>query len=82
MQIKVFSNRLQDKTCRNFMDDVLIYGKGTLDEHFQDVRKTRIFLRENKFYCNPTKCKWATDGTHSMGHENFQRWSAGTDRGN
>ena len=28
----------QDKICLNFMDNILIYGKGSFDEHMTEVR--------------------------------------------
>ena len=46
----------QDKICLNFMDDILIYGKGSFDEHMAEVRQILTALRDNKFYCNPDKC--------------------------
>jgi hypothetical protein len=44
--------------CHAYLDDVVIYTKGTLEEHKAQVLKVLEALAENGLRLKPHKCKW------------------------
>jgi Reverse transcriptase (RNA-dependent DNA polymerase). len=50
--------RLLDKKVIAYLDDILIYTTGTLDEHIQDVREVFDKLQERNLRVAPEKCEF------------------------
>ena len=47
-----------DDFCIAYMDDILIYSSGTLEEHIQHVRKVLNRLQEHELYVKLKKCEF------------------------
>ena len=58
---------LVDWICIVYMDDILIYGGDTLEEHQECVRQVLQRLRENGLYIKATKCAWAASEVTFLG---------------
>jgi hypothetical protein len=43
-----------------YLDDVLVYSGGTLEEHIEHVKKVLRKLKEHKLYLQPRKCEFHT----------------------
>jgi hypothetical protein len=56
-----------DVFCTAYIDDVLIYGKGTLEEHKEDVKKVLRKLQQNKLLLHPDKCEFHVTKTDYLG---------------
>ncbi|USP73296.1 Reverse Transcriptase [Curvularia clavata] len=50
-----------------YLDDVLVYSKGTLEEHIEHVKKVLRKLKEYKLYLQPGKCEFHTQETEFLG---------------
>jgi hypothetical protein len=50
-----------------YLDDVLVYSSGTLEEHVEHVRKVLRKLKEYKLYLQPGKCEFHTKETEFLG---------------
>jgi hypothetical protein len=47
-----------DVFCTAYIDNVLIYRKGTLKEYKEDVKKVLKKLQQNKLLLHSNKCKF------------------------
>ena len=56
-----------DDFCIAYMDDVLVYSKGTLEEHVQQVRKVLQRLHERELYVKLEKCEFHVQETRFLG---------------
>jgi Reverse transcriptase (RNA-dependent DNA polymerase)/RNase H-like domain found in reverse transcriptase/Integrase zinc binding domain/Chromo (CHRromatin Organisation MOdifier) domain/gag-polyprotein putative aspartyl protease len=56
-----------DDFCIAYMDDVLVYTTGTLDEHIQHVRKVLKSLHEHELYVKLEKCEFHVQETKFLG---------------
>ena len=56
-----------DDFCITYMDDVLVYSKGTLEEHIQQVRKVLQRLHERELYVKLEKCEFHVQETRFLG---------------
>ena len=56
-----------DDFCIAYMDDVLVYSDGTLEEHIQHVRKVLERLKECGLYVKLEKCEFHTQETRFLG---------------
>jgi Reverse transcriptase (RNA-dependent DNA polymerase)/RNase H-like domain found in reverse transcriptase len=56
-----------DRFVLVYIDDILIYSK-TLEEHLQHLRLVLQALRDNKFYCKTSKCRFCTSQVAYLGH--------------
>ncbi|KAG9194056.1 hypothetical protein G6011_04091 [Alternaria panax] len=50
-----------------YIDDVLVYSSGTLEEHVEHVKKVLRKLKEYKLYLQPGKCEFHTKETEYLG---------------
>src|SRR6185369_9810396 len=50
-----------------YLDDVLVYSRGTLEEHVEHVKKVLRKLKEYKLYLQPQKCEFHTKETDFLG---------------
>jgi hypothetical protein len=50
-----------------YLDDVLVYSRGTLEEHIEHVKKVLRKLKECKLYLQPGKCEFHTKETDFLG---------------
>ncbi|KAG9192563.1 hypothetical protein G6011_11297 [Alternaria panax] len=50
-----------------YIDDVLVYSSGTLEEHVEHVKKVLSKLKEYKLYLQPGKCEFHTKETEYLG---------------
>jgi hypothetical protein len=53
--------------CHAYLDDVVIYTKGSLDQHKKHVRLILEALNENGLRLKPHKCKWFTKECNFLG---------------
>jgi hypothetical protein len=53
--------------CHAYLDDVVIFTKGSLDEHKEHVRLILEALRDNGLRLKPHKCKWFTKECNFLG---------------
>jgi hypothetical protein len=53
--------------CHAYLDDVVIYTKGTLEEHKAQVAKVLTTLAENDLRLKPHKCHWFTKRCDFLG---------------
>ena len=51
-----------------YLDDVLVYSKGTLEEHVEHVKKVLRKLKEYKLYLQPGKCEFHKKETEFLGY--------------
>ena len=56
-----------DVFCTAYIDDVLIYSSGTLEEHKEHVRKVLKKLQERKLLLHPDKCEFHVTKTDYLG---------------
>jgi hypothetical protein len=56
-----------DDFCIAYMDDVLVYTNGTLEEHIQHVRKVLERLQEHELYVKLEKCEFHVQETRFLG---------------
>ena len=56
-----------DDFCIAYMDDVLVYTNGTLEEHIQHVRKVLKRLQEHELYVKLEKCEFHVQETRFLG---------------
>jgi hypothetical protein len=56
-----------DVFCTAYLDDILVYGKGTLEEHIKDNKKVLRKLQEYKLLLNPDKCEFHVKETEYLG---------------
>jgi len=56
-----------DDFCIAYMDDVLVYTNGTLEEHIQHVRKVLQRLQEHELYVKLEKCEFHVQETRFLG---------------
>src|SRR5204863_9853214 len=64
------NNSLRDyfyEFCIAYMDDVLVYTKGSHEEHIEHVRKVLQRLQEHKLYVKLEKCKFHVQKTNFLG---------------
>ena len=52
-----------DVFCTVYLDDVLVYSGGSLEEHVQHVRKVLDKMREYRLLLHPNKCEFHTTKT-------------------
>jgi len=57
-----------DEFCIAYLDDVLIYSSGTLEEHIEQVRKVLIRLKESELYVKLEKCEFHVEKTKFLGY--------------
>jgi hypothetical protein len=57
-----------DVFCAAYLDDVLVYSRGTLQEHVEHVKKVLRKLREYKLLLHPDKCEFHTKENDYLGH--------------
>ncbi|KAK1916818.1 hypothetical protein P3342_004373 [Pyrenophora teres f. teres] len=50
-----------------YLDDILVYSKGTLEEHIELVKKVLRKLKNRKLYLQPEKCEFHTQETEFLG---------------
>jgi len=50
-----------------YLDDILVFSK-TLEEHEQHIRSVLDTLRQNKYYCKPSKCHFFKTEVKYLGH--------------
>jgi hypothetical protein len=50
-----------------YLDDVLVYSSGTLEEHVEHAMKVLRKLKEYKLYLQPGKCEFHTKETDFLG---------------
>ncbi|EFQ86320.1 hypothetical protein PTT_18478, partial [Pyrenophora teres f. teres 0-1] len=50
-----------------YLDDILVYSKGTLKEHIELVKKVLRKLKNRKLYLQPKKCEFYTQETEFLG---------------
>ncbi|KAG9186916.1 hypothetical protein G6011_01003 [Alternaria panax] len=50
-----------------YLDDVLVYSRGSLEEHVEHVKKVLRKLREYKLYLQPGKCEFHVKETEFLG---------------
>ena len=50
-----------------YLDDVLVYSKGTLEEYIKHVKKVLRKLKEYKLYLQLEKCEFHTKETEFLG---------------
>ena len=50
-----------------YLDDVLVYSRGTLEEHVEHVKKVLQKLKQYKLYLQPEKCEFHTHETKFLG---------------
>jgi hypothetical protein len=50
-----------------YLDDVLVYSSGTLEEHVEHVKKVLRKLKEYKLYLQPGKCEFHVKETEFLG---------------
>ncbi|KAL6161592.1 hypothetical protein ACJBU6_00699 [Exserohilum turcicum] len=50
-----------------YLDDVLVYTNGTLEEHVEHVKKVLRKLKEYKLYLQASKCEFYTKETEYLG---------------
>jgi Reverse transcriptase (RNA-dependent DNA polymerase)/RNase H-like domain found in reverse transcriptase len=53
--------------CHAYLDDVVIYTRGTLEKHKEHVRLILEALQENGLRLKPQKCKWFTKQCDFLG---------------
>ena len=56
-----------DDFCIAYMDDVLVYSSGTLEEHIEHVRKVLVRLKERGLFVKPEKCEFHVTETKFLG---------------
>ena len=56
-----------DDFCTAYMDDVLIYTSGTLEEHIEHVRRVLKHLLDNELYVKLEKCEFHVQETRFLG---------------
>jgi len=56
-----------DEFCIAYMDDVLVYSHGTLEEHITHVRKVLTRLQEHELYVKLEKCEFHVQETRFLG---------------
>ena len=56
-----------DKTVVAYLDDILIYTTGTLQEHVHDVQQVLTKLQARNLKANPKKCEFHTKETEFLG---------------
>ena len=54
--------------CLAYLDNILIYTKGTLEEHKEQVRKVLIKLEARKLTLKLKKCAWHKTEVKFLGH--------------
>ena len=57
-----------DDFCVAYMDDVLVYSSGTLEEHIEHVRKVLSRLKEHGLFVKPEKCEFHVTETKFLGY--------------
>src|SRR5215471_4800150 len=57
-----------DEFCIAYLDDVLIYSSGTLEEHIEQVRKVLIRLKDSELYVKLEKCEFHVEETKFLGY--------------
>ena len=50
-----------------YLDDVLVYSRGSLEEHVEHVKKVLRKLKEYKLYLQAKKCEFHTQETEFLG---------------
>ena len=50
-----------------YLDDVLVYSRGTLEEHAEYVKKVLRKLKEYRLYLQPEKCEFYVKETDYLG---------------
>ena len=50
-----------------YLDDILVYSKGSLEDHVEHVKKVLRKLRKYKLYIQPEKCEFHTQETEFLG---------------
>ncbi|KAK3204109.1 hypothetical protein GRF29_106g1840700 [Pseudopithomyces chartarum] len=56
-----------DVFCTVYLDDVLVYSGGSLEEHVQHVRKVLDKMKEYRLLLHPNKCEFHTTKTEYLG---------------
>jgi hypothetical protein len=44
--------------CHAYLDDVVVFTKGTREQHYEHVSKILALFKENELRLKPHKCKW------------------------
>ena len=52
-----------------YMDDIGIWTKGNIDQHFAKVCMCLSALANNGLKANPLKCEWAVQNTDFLGYD-------------
>jgi RNase H-like domain found in reverse transcriptase/Reverse transcriptase (RNA-dependent DNA polymerase)/Integrase zinc binding domain len=58
---------LFDTICVVYLDDILIYGGATEEQHWDCVRQVLDRLRKFQLYANPVKCQFKTEAVEFLG---------------
>jgi hypothetical protein len=56
------------RTCLVYLDDVLIFTRGTLEQHLSDIEEVLERLKEHGLVANPSKCELAKRELTYVGH--------------
>lgn len=56
------------KSCLVYLDDVLVFTRGTIDEHVHDVSEILNRLKDHGLKANPGKCRMAQKELVYLGH--------------
>src|SRR5437660_11731790 len=56
-----------DEFCIAYMDDTLVYTKGSHEEHVEHVRKVLQRLQEHELYVKLEKCEFSVQRTNFLG---------------
>ena len=54
-------------SCTAYLDDVLIYSDGSLQDHWENVKLVLAKLRDAGLHCDLSKCKFATKEVKYLG---------------
>ena len=54
--------------CFAYVDDIVIYGAKTIDEHIDKCRKVLLALRKANLLVNPKKCIFIAEESELLGH--------------